>query len=58
MIKWEYQVIYQTGTFKILWEGENISLQAFLNKKGWDGWELVQGPTHLYPQCIFKRSLP
>ena len=56
--KWEYLTVYQDGTITEKWEGEKISLQDFLNNKGRDGWELVQGPTYGYSMCIFKRPLP
>lgn len=57
MTKWEYLVVDDEGAFNAKWEGEKITLIDFLNKKGKQGWELVQGPTHGFPQCIFKRLI-
>jgi hypothetical protein len=37
------------------WEGEKLTLEEYLNKKGQQGWQLVQGPTWNYCGCIFKR---
>lgn len=55
--KWEYEVVYATGTFIDKWEDEKIDLEAYLNKKGKEGWQLVQGPSFNFNHCIFKRPL-
>jgi hypothetical protein len=54
--QWQYQVIHpKVGWSTEKWEGESIGLELYLNKKGREGWELVQGPSHQYNCCIFKR---
>jgi hypothetical protein len=56
-MKWEYIVVYVTGILNDVWEGEIIHLEEYLNKKGKEGWELVQGPGRFYNCCIFKRLI-
>jgi hypothetical protein len=56
MQQWEYFISNDEGNFSIKYEGLKWdSLEHYLNEKGRQGWELVQGPTHAYNQCIFKR---
>lgn len=55
MQQWEYLCVYPTGTWDNIWEGEKIPLEQFLNKKGQQGWQLVQAPSYHYICCIFKR---
>jgi hypothetical protein len=55
--QWEYFVAYENGLLNEKWEGEKISLLNYLNKKGKEGWELVQGPSYNSQKCIFKRLL-
>lgn len=57
MTKWEYIEVAPSGIWTNTWEGEKITLEEFLNKKGKEGWELVQGPSYNYNVCIFKRPL-
>ena len=55
MQQWEYLIVEATGTFSYKWEGEKITLEEFLNKKGKEGWQLVQAPSYQRDSCIFKR---
>jgi len=55
--QWEHLIVYATGAWTDKWEGETISLDDFLNKKGKEGWQLVQGPSYNHTSCIFKRPI-
>lgn len=56
--KWEYLKCVDTSTFSIKIDGIKYANEVkFLNEKGKDSWQLVQGPTHMYPNYYFKRSI-
>lgn len=58
MQQWEYLCVSPSDSFTPRWEGEKITLEEFLNKKGQQGWQLIQGPSYQHSYCIFKRLIP
>jgi hypothetical protein len=56
--KWEYLVEENSSTFSIKIAGVkwNSNLD-YLNTRGKDGWQLIQGPTHGFSVYIFKRPI-